>query len=961
MEHYNANASMLPNAGGSIEPMRGGGVPDGFNPDASVIQLPPSANSIPIVDMKGGDETMPMAAAATATVTSAPLTPAKAVADPLTKTAVDASGATPEKAIRFILFDIEFKDFSTEENASSKPILDLLGTITGNKKDALQQIYNGIVNLRKDTNVLGTYPHLKRLLIRMGINYAKEKKELTEDPNDLEKTDIKLAFSADKVTVTLTIPCDQQPSCHQKDLPMAAAATAMLQKGGADDPSRDIQLFGETYTFSKRPENPKDITNDHKKLLTELKANESTDATFQIELLQEIYDGCYTDGPIISRRDCSTFGTLLETLGEKYAETMHDMLSRSIRSQKKGESSVKKDVLENGDIRLTFTFSKFGKQEDAEIPKKENATSPTVASSDQVSIHGMENQKNACFCISAIQLLFSIPQIRTIVKDYKCDPKVLEEIRKPDHTFTEVENDGIMCALFTLFEALGKDIKTFSTVTSGDLSSKNAVPYALLGYIMKNFEVDRKGTDNAYTVGRQEDADAFLTFLFGKFKENKIPIEHLFEFTINSTHGTPKDSDAMFWPLGLARDTSGIILLTKGIPKQVFSIEGLTSVKVGTNDKKTTEIKKDTIILKKNPYVLIKTSVNQIGDVVTDASGSMSQPRYNNIDLTAITPELTIDGTKFKLFGSIQYNGHSVPVNSKDSAKGTDMRGHYIYTRRDLASKKGIIYNDSTLILDDDIGKGSNQFPHYLLVYAEVGSAEAPVKKEAEKVEEEAEDVKPASEDDLRSIEKQPKPESKSESSASSALTELLSNKIEERLKAAQTVKNKTVDSDDMIRIKKAFSIPDLEADKNKIMNAILGNIDLWMATIPKDTKDHATAYLNYITFLVLKSKIDAQLNRTDAKYEGKEISHTSSKKIAQELIDHYEKIPETDRLSIERMAEHIIEHQYFDQLQAAKELKAGGRRTLRAKKHILRVSKQSPKKRTLRAAKKLRQLLNST
>ena len=32
MEHYNANASMLPNAGGSIEPMRGGGVPDGFNP-----------------------------------------------------------------------------------------------------------------------------------------------------------------------------------------------------------------------------------------------------------------------------------------------------------------------------------------------------------------------------------------------------------------------------------------------------------------------------------------------------------------------------------------------------------------------------------------------------------------------------------------------------------------------------------------------------------------------------------------------------------------------------------------------------------------------------------------------------------------------------------------------------------------------------------------------------------------
>ena len=60
-------------------------------------------------------------------------------------------------------------------------------------------------------------------------------------------------------------------------------------------------------------------------------------------------------------------------------------------------------------------------------------------------------------------------------------------------------------------------------------------------------------------------------------------------------------------------------------------------------------------------------------------------------------------------------------------------------------------------------------------------------------------------------------------------------------------------------------------------------------------------------------------------------------------------------------MAQHIIEHQYFDQLQEAMKLKEGGRRTLRAKKHILRASKQSSKKRTLRASKKLRQLLNST
>jgi hypothetical protein len=437
-------------------------------------------------------------------------------------------------------------------------------------------------------------------------------------------------------------------------------------------------------------------------------------------------------------------------------------------------------------------------------------------------------------------------------------------------------------------------------------------------------------------------------------------------------------SDEMSWPLGLARDTSGHILLTDGRPKQVFSIEGSTSVEVGTNDKKTTEIKKDTITLKKNPYVLIKTSVNAIGDIVTDASGSISQPRYNNIDLTAITPELIIDGKKFKLFGSIQYNGYSVPVNSEDSSKGTNTAGHYIYTRRDLASKKGIIYDDRTLTLDDDIGKGLNQFPHYLLVYAEVGSAKSSTKVVAPEASEEADagenadtgenaeeleeaegdpmdavddDVKPASEDDLRSIEKQPEP------AANVKFTALLSKKIEERLKAAQTIKDKTVDSPEIIRIKQIFSINESIMDKNRIMNAILGNIDLWMEHIEPTDPSYKKARLDYITFLVLKSKIDAQVNKGSAQYAGKEISHEPSKKIAKDLIEYY-KTSVNDRPSIDEMAEHIMEHRYFDQLQAAMK---GGRRTLRAKKRILRASKQIPKKRTLRASKKLRQLLNST
>ena len=452
------------------------------------------------------------------------------------------------KAIRFILFGEEFNEFSTTPNEANKPILALLGSMTVTEQQtALQDIYDGIINLRKDTDVLDTYPHFKRLLIRMGIDYAKKQNELKEDPNDLEKIHIKLSFLTDKgATVTLTIPCDQLASCRQKNLSMAAAATVMLQKGG--DESRTITLFGTDYIFPKRP----DDINGHLDLLKELEV-EDKDTNFKVDLLGEIYDGCYTDGPIISRRSCTTIGTLLEALGEKYAEKMQKMMGRTARSQKMGISMTQK-VLSNGDLEFTFTFSNFGKQLDAEIQKKINAASEKAASSNgffkkliadpvssnQVSVRGMINPKNYCFCISSIQLLFSIPEIRTIMKAYgksNCNDKIFAEIyeQADNPAITEVNNNGILCALFHLFEELGENMTLFSKLKEGIVSKGNAIPYELLGYIMKNFEIYRQGTLNPYQVGRQEDVELFLDFLFDILNREKIQILPLFQFTQETT------------------------------------------------------------------------------------------------------------------------------------------------------------------------------------------------------------------------------------------------------------------------------------------------------------------------------------------------------------------------------------------------------------------------------------------
>jgi hypothetical protein len=894
MEHYNANASMLPNAGGSIEPMRGGGAPVGYNPDVSI--LPATSNSIPIVDMKGGDETLPMAAAATVTVTADPFTPAKAVVDPLTKMTVDASGAIPGKTIRFILFDTEFKDFSTEENESSQKILALLGTITGNKKDALQQIYDGIENLR--TIDLDKFLYLKRLLLRMGLDYAKEKGELKEDPLDPEQTDIKLAFSADKVTVTLTIPCDQLPSCRQTNLPMAAAATVMVQTGGDD--TRIISLFGEEYTFSKRP-TVSDI-NDYKELLTQLEVDKEA-SDFKATLLGEIYDGCYTDGPIISRRDCSTFGTLLEKLGQTYAETMYEMMGRRPLFKKAGESSVKKEVLDNGDIQLTFTFSNFGKQ--AVESENENVD----ASPDQVSTHGMINRKNACFCISVLQLLFSIPEIRTIMKEYKCEDKVFAEvstlIKTENYAIPAVNQDGVLCALFKLFEELGKNMALFSTSKAGALS-KGDVPYELLGYIMKNFERDSIVNGRAYTVGREEDAEIFLTFLFGIFGAKGIAIRPLFQFTqettidevenvLNQPSASQSKEDKMSQPIVWIipdRESHAFKTSYDGVREQ-----NLIRLSSGTKESFNVPYRV-TLTLEKNPYLLVR-------------------PFNSNGDLSGIPLILSIqkgiDMKKLMLYGMIRRSG----------AAGS---GHYIYDRQDLTSKKHILYNDTAVTLfDDEIQmNAAGGLNAYLLVYMEVESALASAPAEA-----------PAS------------------ASANSSAGDTTS------ASASTPVKTSAIAS-----VKASASAP-ASAPAMAPAKASAKVIASASAMAPKKSvtvsaKPQAAQSLEQL----------AQQAQQQAQQRQLELKQLRQRQ-AQQQAKQQAKQQKIKNNKVQRQLETLPKstQQLLSEAPPAPTHKVvigkGGsitdtnddtphRRTLRA-------SKQSPKKRTLRAAKKLRQLLNST
>jgi hypothetical protein len=910
----NANISLLPSAGGNIMAMRGGGAPVGYNPDVSV--LPATSNSVPIVDMKGGDDTsidpiMPIGAAAYVTTTGTTLS---------TNPSKKEDDSPPEKTIRFILFDKTFENFSIEQNEASQKILDLLGSLNDAEKSAaLQEIYNGIENLR--TIKLNDSPYLKRIFIRMGLNYAKEKGELKEEPLHPEQTGITLAFSDNKVTVTLIIKCEQLPSCRQTNLPMAAAATVMIQKGGND--TRTISLFGEEYTFSKRP-TVSDITT-YKELLTELEVDKK-DSDFKARLLGEIYDGCYTDGPIISRRDCSTFGTLLEELGQTYAEKMHEMLGRTPLLKKKGEKqegSVKRKELDNGDIELTFTFSNFGKQADAESENENVDASP-----DQVSTHGMINKNNACFCISVIQLLFSIPEIRTAMKEYKCE--VFEEVSKliktVNYNIPAVNQDGVLCALFKLFEELGKNMALFSTSTAGALS-KGDVPYELLGYIMKNFERDSIVNTRKYRVSQQEDAEIFLTFLFGIFDAKGVTIRPLFQFTQEII--ISKVEKAVNQPEDKKNQQTVWIIPDKDSHAFKTSYDGTRTQDLLQYHAETESLSKMpadvpyrvTLTLENNPYLLVR-------------------PSNPNKDLSGIPLILSIqkdDNMKqFMLYGMIRKSG------STDS-------GHYVYDRQDLASNKHILYNDTVVTLfDDEIQmKAAGDLNAYLLVYMEVESS--PIEASASA---------PA-----------PAPASASASAPASAPAMASTKVIASAPSMAST--SAPVSAPASAPASSSVSAPAKAIASAPAKAIASASASVTSQQLAQQAKQLAQQAQQQAKQRELESK---QLKQLRQQYMQRQSKQRRSEKEAEQ---QRAKQSQRELASAPRSAAMILSEAPRSSamiMSGAPSVpthtivikpKAGGsitdtnddtphRRTLRA-------SKQSPKKRTLRAAKKLRQLLNST
>ena len=191
-----------------------------------------------------------------------------------------------------------------------------------------------------------------------------------------------------------------------------------------------------------------------------------------------------------------------------------------------------------------------------------------------------ENPSVSCYCISTIQMLYSIPEIRNAVLNYNCSGLTLDETTINSITDVSIKTsinakykekakvnevvDGkmVFCALNKIFEQLNSSTSTFDKLdqttadTLLDTKGNKKLTNTYVKYIMKIFiaymnkEIEEKNKklsskDPLETINRQQNLTDFLTGFIIPLMENDktlLPIANIFNFREDTVYTCEQNS-----------------------------------------------------------------------------------------------------------------------------------------------------------------------------------------------------------------------------------------------------------------------------------------------------------------------------------------------------------------------------------------------------------------------------------
>jgi len=397
--------------------------------------------------------------------------------------------------------------------------------------------------------------------------------------------------------------------------------------------------------------------------------------------------------------------------------------------------------------------------------------SPDTKGGDVVTQIGIKNPaKVNCYCVSVVQMLFSLPEVRDAVESYECTTikeddlteeavgkittaKVLDQVTKSGR---ESVDPMFLCVLQQLFRSLQAKVTSLTNPVSLDTEGTYGLSDVYTQYLMKVYVATEEKSINQEQVEKsitqQQDAAAYLNMIVEIFHANEHfqEVAKMFQYRVDTETRCGDQTKMAGPPKEKVSDPPIQLYMSEYIAAPSFnktepnnvSLEKLihfseradertklTNCGDGKGTKRVTYH-----ITDENKYLVFYTNRFEFD--------KLTQKRVHREDLKLqAQPHLVVDNTSYHIHGAVLYGSHGTTG------------GHYVYLRvndagaddtdnADNADKlPAILYNNEKV--SDNKGDWTIASKSFLLVYRRQpeGHVSKAVKVAPEVVEKEGQEV----------------------------------------------------------------------------------------------------------------------------------------------------------------------------------------------------------------------------
>ena len=292
------------------------------------------------------------------------------------------------------------------------------------------------------------------------------------------------------VAVAAASSAPPAPVASSAAAPIPAPAMSKKTTATPQTAEKEMTLFGEVISLpdpSKQATNAPLTSGQLRALELFGLLHDSVTPLEKKRVLEVLYNGtCSTDKNLMMLDKCEPIRQIVKSLALRLLSNYGTTNARTINTIQRNQSAkVVSERLDDGSNRICITYKAdgHGNDEKKQGPDEEkgpnemnqlNQGPDRETDASHFTKRGIHNQNIKCFCISAIQLLYSIPSIRNAILRYSCPATMIvnDIVKKKEVT----DAQEIVCVIRSIFKDLFNNTGSFDlSATMEDVESSKPI------------------------------------------------------------------------------------------------------------------------------------------------------------------------------------------------------------------------------------------------------------------------------------------------------------------------------------------------------------------------------------------------------------------------------------------------------------------------------------------------------